>query len=167
MIEFFDYSSRRGVLVPLLPKVHALLPENAKNDKTSGQEPPEHIITWQQKIRQQVVDINRRFLVAKEGEDLAGLLFYRFQGTDIYIEDLHVSWKHRNNIQVVEGLLKKLEFDQGAKDASFYASNRVKIEHDKEILADRAREERSDGWEALGSLGQTINALRIRYTRTS
>jgi len=170
MLEFYDYSSRRGILVPLLPKVHALLAENARMDKVAGQEPPAHIITWQQAERKKLVDINRRFLVAMEGTALAGIFFYLHKktetGTEIYIEDLHIAWTHRNNPNVIEGLLKKMEFDPAVRDAVFYAGQRVKIEQDKEILASVGlKDERTDEWESLGSLQQTINTLKIRYNR--
>ena len=53
MPEFIDYSSRRGAIVPLLPKIHALLKENAEKDKLSGLEIPENLVTWRQKINRQ------------------------------------------------------------------------------------------------------------------
>jgi hypothetical protein len=165
MLEINDYSSRRGVIVPLLPKIHAMLKENAENDKLAGLEPPEHVITWTQKMRKDIVDINRRFFVALDGANLAGILFYRYDGTDIYIEDLHVAWPFRHNAGVIEGFIKRLEFDGGTKDAKFFASDRVKIESDKEILESKGFKSRGEGWETLGTFKQTVAALKLRYNR--
>jgi hypothetical protein len=117
-----DYSNRRGVLVPLLPKVHALLKEIAERDKISGLETPEHVITWQQKKRKELTEINRRFLIAMDGEILAGIFFYRYEGKKIFLEDVQTAWAYRNNPRVMEGFLKKLEYDAGTKDAIFFAS---------------------------------------------
>ena len=93
MLEFVDYSSRRGAMVPLLPKIHALLKELAEKDKLSGVEPPENIVSWRQKTSPILLDISRRFLFAMEikGQEkqLAGFLFYRCDPKEpgkIYIE---------------------------------------------------------------------------------
>jgi len=166
MIEFFDYSGRRGALVTLLPKIHALLTENAQKDKLSGISQPEHIVTWQQKKKAVLLDINWRFLVCMDGPILAGLFFYRYQGSNIYIEDLHVAWAYRNNKAIIEGLLKKLEYDANAKDSTFFAGERIKTESDKEILASVGfKQEHEGGWENVGSLSQAVNALKLRYNR--
>ena len=141
MLEFLDCSSRRGVLVPLIPKLHAMLTENATKDKTSGMAPPEHLITWRQKINAQLVDINRRFIYAMDNGSLAGIFFYRYQGTDIYIEDVQIAWTHRTNPQILEGMIKKLEYDGGARGATYFASDRIKIEANEEILAAVYRKE--------------------------
>ena len=166
MLEFFDYSNRRGVLVGWLPKIHTLLKNNALRDTLAGIQPPEHIVTWTQKMKAGLLDINRRFLVATEGTMLAGILFYRHENGNVYIEDLHVDWAFRKNPQVVEGLLKKLEFDTNAKDATFYASERIKSDADKEILASVGfKESHEGGWENLGGLSTTIGILKLRYNR--
>jgi len=166
MLEFFDYSNRRGTLVGLLPNIHKLLTENANRDKLAGIQPPEHIVTWSQKMKTQLLDINRRFLVAMEGKILAGILFYRYEGTNLYIEDLHVTWAFRNKPHVAEGLLKRLEYDANAKNAAFYASERIKTDADKEILASVGfKETHKDGWESLGSMSTAIGILKLRYNR--
>ena len=166
MLEFIDFSSRRGGVVNLLPKIHQLLKQNANNDKLAGNEPPEHIVTWSQKIKTQLLDIDRRFLVAKDNGILAGFLFYRHDGGSLYIEDLQVAWNFRNNPAVVEGLLKKLEFDAAARDAEFFASERVKSEADKEILASVGfKQVFEDGWEKLGTMTSAIGILKLRYNR--
>jgi len=168
MLEFNDYSNRRGAIVPLLSKIHAIFAENAAKDTMAGIAPPEHIITWRQKMNSQVLDINRRFLVAQEGSTLAGIFIYRYDGANIYIEELQILWAYRNNPTVLEGLLKKLEYDTGAKDATFFASERVKMDADKEKLAAVGLgDTHQDGWEKIGSLSMTVNAMKIRYNRAS
>ncbi|MCL2840545.1 MAG: hypothetical protein FWE05_07190 [Defluviitaleaceae bacterium] len=168
MLTFIDYSSRRGALVPLLPKMHKMFTENAMNDTLSGIAPPENIIIWRQKMSSRLVDISRRFLVAYDTDVLVGILIYRYDSTDIYIEELQISWLYRDNPNVLEGLIKKLEYDSGTKDATFFASERIKIEADKEKLAAVGiSEARENGWEKLGSLPVTIAALKIRYNRGS
>ena len=164
MLEIMDYSSRRGVIVPILAKIHAILKENAEKDKT--QEPPPHIITWQQDKRKELLDINRRYLVALDGNVLSGFFFYRYDGGKIYIEDIQVAWSHRNNPHVIDGFLKKLEFDPGTKDAAFYASERVKRDADKEMLASKGfKEEHEGGFEKLGTFSQASAAIKIRYSK--
>jgi hypothetical protein len=168
MLEVKDYSARRGVIVPILPKIHAMIKENAEKDTIAGIAPPEHIITWTQKMRKLLMDIKRRFLVASDGGNLAGIFFYRYDETKIYIEDLQIAWAYRNNPGVIEGFLKRLEFDAGTKDATFFVSERVKIEADKEILAAKGFKETHDGgWEELGSLQKTAAALKLRYNRSA
>ena len=167
MLEFFDYSSRRGALVTLLPKIHALQTENAQKDKLAGIAPPEHIVTWQQKKKAILLDIKWRFLVALDNETLLGIFFYRYEDTNIYVEDLHISYSQRDNKTIVEGLLKKLEYDINAKEATFFAGERIKSESDKEILASVGfKEQHEGGWENIGTLSQAVNTLKIRYTRT-
>jgi hypothetical protein len=183
MLEINDYSSRRGVLVPLFPKIHAMLKENSERDKFSNLEPPEHLIIWQQKIRQVILDINRRFIVAMDGGNLAGIFFYRIGKVDgvgkidgigkvdgnegkIFIEDVQAAWSYRNNTHIIDGFLKKLEFDKHSKDATFYASQRIKIDYDKELLAAKGfKTVHEDGWEKLGTYSQAAGAIKIRYNR--
>jgi len=160
MLEFFDYTTRRGALLPFIPKIYEMFKENAQKDSAAGYQMPEHIITWKQKINSQLVDINRRFLIAADGDNLAGLLFYRYEKTDIYIEDLQLSWIFRNNAQVLEGLLKKVEYDPLSKEAIFFASNRLKVDVDAELLKTKR-----DEWENLGSYREAANLLKIRYNR--
>jgi hypothetical protein len=165
-MEFHDYSNRRGVLVPLLPKVHAMYKENSVRDRLSAIEPPEHLITWQHKQREILVDINRRFLVALDGNTLVGVLFYRHAGKDIYIEDLQIAWPYRNNPHIIDGFLKRLEYDPLTKEAVFYASERIKIEADEEVLVAKGlKKKHIDGWENLGSFSKASLALKLRYNR--
>lgn len=158
LIEVFDHSNRRGALVPMLKNIHALIGENVS--------PMENMILWSHKMRKILLDINWRFLTAMSGNDIAGLLFYRYEGNNVYIEEMHVSLAHSKNPQVIEALLKKLEFDPGVKDATFYANDRMKLEANKEILAGVGfRDELEGGWECLGDFSATINTIKLRYTR--
>ncbi|MCL2577219.1 MAG: hypothetical protein FWE27_04115 [Defluviitaleaceae bacterium] len=166
MLEINDYSSRRGVLVPMLPKIHEMLKINAERDKLSGLEPPEHIIMWQQKMRKSITDINRRLFVALDGGILAGIFFYRYDGENIFIEDVHTAWAYRNNPGVIDGFLKRLEYDAGTKNATFFVGERVKIDADKEMLAAKGfKETHTDGWEKLGTREQASAAIKLRYNR--
>jgi len=166
MLEFIDYSNRRGALVGLQPSIYNMQKENALRDKLSVIHPPEHIVTWSQKMKANLLDIHRRFLVAMDGKVLAGILFYRYQGTHLYIEDLQIAWAYRKNWAVVEGLLKKLEYDTNAKDATFFASERIKSDADKEILASVGfKETHEGGWENLGGMSAAIGQLKLRYNR--
>jgi hypothetical protein len=169
MLEIHDYSSRRGVLVPLLPKIHAMTKDNVAKDKLTNLEPPEHVVTWTQKMRKVILDINRRFIVAVDGGNLAGIFFYRSDlrvGKKIFIEDVQVAWAYRNNPHVIDNFLKKLEYDQNTKDATFYASERIKIDHDKELLAAKGfKTTHEDGWERLGTFSEAAGAIKIRYNR--
>ena len=111
-------------------------------------------------------DVNRRFLVALDGPVLAGVFFYRYEGSNIYVEDLQINWAYRNNPKVLEGLLKKLDYDHGTKDAIFYAGERIKAEADKEMLASVGiKEVHENGWEQLGKLSSAVAALKLRYNR--
>ncbi|MCL2203899.1 MAG: hypothetical protein FWB88_08170 [Defluviitaleaceae bacterium] len=175
MPEFIDYSSRRGAIVSLLPKVHALLKELSVKDKLCGLEPPETLVMWRQKINPLLLDINRRFLFAMEiaGPDkreILGYMFYRYDGSGperVYIEDMQVAWRHRRNAGVVAGLILKLEKDPRTKNAVFYGGERLRVTTDKELLANVGfKETFPDGWEPLGNLKEATGALRIRYTRS-
>lgn len=166
MIEFTDYSSRRGAVVALLTDMHAMLTENAKKDTLGVTTAPEHIVSWKQKVNATLRDVNRRFVVATEVNKLVGVFFYRYEGTNLYVEDLHVAWAYRHNAKVVEGLLKKLDFDPMAKDAMFFAGERVKVESDKEILASVGfKQQHEGGWENLGNMTSAVGALKLRYSR--
>jgi len=166
MLEFIDYSSRRGALVGLQQSIYNMQKDNALRDKLSGIQPPEHIVTWSQKMKVNLLDINRHFLVAMDGKVLAGILFYRYQGANLYIEDLSVPWAYRKNPKVIDGLLKKLEYDANARDATFFASERIKSEADKEILASVGfKETHEDGWENLGNMSVAVGKLKLRYNR--
>jgi hypothetical protein len=167
-MEIKDFSSRRGAIVPLLPKIHAMLKENAEHDKISA--PPEHLITWTQKIRKTLLDINWRFLAALNENNLAGIFFYRIDGTDAFIEDVQTALSVRNNAEIIEGFIKRLEFDPSIKNATFFASERVKIESDKEMLAAKGFDVKNiseNGCEKLGTFSQACNALKLRYNRST
>lgn len=166
MLEINDYSSRRGILVPLLSKIYTMFKENAERDKLADIPPPEHLITWQHKIRKKLLDINRRFLVAMDGGMLAGVFFYRYEGADIYIEDVQTAWAFRNNPYVINGFLKKLEYDHGTKEATFFVSDRIKVDSDKELLARKGFKDKYEGgWEKLGTFSQAVAAIKLRYNR--
>ena len=166
MIEIYDYSNRRGILVPMLPKMYEIITKNATLDKMAGIAPPEHIITWQHRVKKELTDLSRRFIVAMDCGTLAGFLFYRYQGGDVYIEELQIAWIQRNKPQILDGFLKKLELDAGTENALFYVNDRIKTEASKEILASVGlREKHEGGWECLGDRTATSTALRIRYIR--
>jgi len=171
MLEFIDYSSRRGAMVALLPKIHALLTEIAVRDKIAGITPPEHLVTWQHKARKELLEVHRHFLVAMDGNMLAGLFFYRYdkdskEKNNVYIEDVQIAWIFQKNALVLEGLLKKLEYDADARNATFFASDRIRIETNKEILASVGFKEKKEGeWENLGNFKEMANALKVRYSR--
>ncbi|MCL1843868.1 MAG: hypothetical protein FWF79_08645 [Defluviitaleaceae bacterium] len=166
MLEIIDYSSRRGAIVPFLTKMHAVIKENSLRDKLAGMKPPEHVITWSQKMRKVLLDINRRFYIALDGQMLAGVFFYRVDGGKAFIEDVQVAWAYRNNAHVIDGFLRKLEYDVSLKDSTFYASERVKADADAEMLASKGfKKKYVDGWEELGTLSQASQAIKIRYSR--
>jgi hypothetical protein len=173
MLEFIDYSSRRGAIVPLLPKVHALLKENAERDKPSGLEPPANIVTWRQQMNPQLLDISRRFVFAMEkkgaGREVVGFVFYRYdtqKKNTLYIEDMQIAWEHRNDPAILTGLITKLENDPSAKNCELFGSERLKLMADKEILAGVGfRDHFPEGWEPLGKMKEAMGSLKLRYGR--
>ena len=166
MIEINDYSGRRGVLVAMLPKIHAIMKDNAGRDKFGLTKQPEHLVTWQQKTRQTITDIRRRLIVAQDGEMIAGILFYLCDGGKVFIEDVQVAWAYRNNPTVIDGFIRRLECDPGSKDAVFFASERIKTDANTEILASKGfKKTYENGMEELGTLSQACQALKIRYSR--
>ena len=172
MLEFIDYSSRRGRIVPLLMQVYSLLKELAKKDKHYGQDPPEVFTTWRHKHASELLDINRRFIFALEtdnrGRHVVGFLFYR-HGDDnaLYIEDMQLSLAKRGEATIAAGLLAKLEYDVKAKEASIYGSERLRKMTDKEILAEVGFVESfPHGYEPLGTLKEAVGALTQRYSKT-
>jgi len=163
-METVDFSNRRGALVGLLPHIYAILKDNAANDKSLRAKAPEHMVTWLQKAKRNLTDINRRFIVCMDAMVLAGYLFYRYKGKDIHIDDLQIAWNYRGDANILNGMLKKLEYDPGTKDAIFYAGEAIKVPKDTEILESVGfvHDFGSEG-ENLGSLGATVNALKSRY----
>lgn len=155
-------------MVAFLPKIHAITKENVSKDKLTLMTPPEHFVTWQHKMRRVLVDIKRRFIVAVDGDVLAGIFFYRYGDEGkIFIEDAQTAWAYRNNPRVMDGFLKKLEYDKATKDATFYASERIKIAADQEMLAKRGATliTHEDGWEKLGTFAEMATAIKLRYNR--
>jgi len=190
MITAFDYSFRRGVLVPLLKQIYTIISQNVAGT--------ENIITWQQKMRKNLIDINWRFIIAVDGANLLGFIFYRYANSHkeqldfalcenairtlqadcrakfdttqnqiaIYIEEMQIAKGCMANQLVLDSLVKKLEQDQGTKDATLFANDRMKKKLNKEILASVGfKDVIEGGWENLGGLTSTINALKIRYSR--
>jgi hypothetical protein len=175
MPEAIDYSARRGAIVPLLPKIHALMKESAALDRLGGLEPPENFVNWRQRVGAQLLDINRKWLFSMEiagaeKRDVIGFLFYRYDAEKpdtLYVEDLLIAWAHHNDPAVLAGLLGKLENDPRAKSAAFFCGERIKAPADKELLASVGfKETFPDGWEPLGNLKEAISALKLRYTRS-
>lgn len=166
MLEFTDFSNRRGALVGLQTSIYNMQKDTALQDKLSLAQPPEHIISWMQKTKASLLDINRRFLVAMDGKTLAGILFYRYQDSNLYLEDFHIAWGYRSVPQVAEGLLLKLQQDSKAKDATFFASSQIKTDADTEILASVGfKPTHENGWENLGNMSTAIGLLKLRYNR--
>ena len=156
MVSIFDFSGRRGALVPLLPSVYKLLAQNAR--------PLPHQILWQQHMRKELVDICRHFLVAK-GEDgaLLGVFFYKTSpatGPLIYIEDFSLTPDFANPQALVDAFVAKLALDPSVSNAQFYGNTaHIKQEKDKEIL----KEAPATPWEVLGDFKQMANTLKRRY----
>ena len=164
MLKITDYSTHRGGVVTLLPKIHAMFKDNAQSDKTGVLKHPGHIITWQQQIKKQLTDINQRFIIATEGTELAGLLFYRYENGSAYIEEMQFAKTYENQTAAFDGIFKKLEMDKAAHGAVFYVSDRIKLERNKEILAAAGfKESIENGYEKLGSLAEAAAGLRLRF----
>ena len=172
MLEVYDYSSRRGVLVSFLPKMHELLKSNASKDKYSSIKPPSHYITWSHAEKIKLLDINRKFLIANVFQKFAGYLIYRLDASNnsIYIEALHIVYKHTKTVQIIEGLLKKLELDDNAKDAIFFVGDGVKMEENELILSSAMHKHEpknvvsdSNEWENVGNFAEMANIIKIRY----
>ena len=166
MLEISDYSGRRGVIVPLLPKIHALLKETAEKDTLAAFAPPEHYILWKQNAYKKLVEVHRRWLVVLDGPALAGFLFYHFETSiDVYIDELRIAWAYRNNGAVFTLLLDKFANNHEVrKVTSVFASLAVKKETSQEILASVGFGETFEGgWEPLGSLSDAVGALKLRY----
>lgn len=176
MLEVIDYSSRRGVIVPLLGQVYALLAENAEKDKLAGLTPPANIILWKQTMNRYLVDIRRRWLFVMDDTVVAGLMFFRF-GEDpqsVYIDELQIAWLYRRNEAVLAMLLDKFQSDRSVKACTqVYAGERIKKEEAKEILASVGLSESRAGKPApsdaddplLGTPREAVNALKLRYHR--
>ena len=79
-------------------------------------------------MKPRLVDVNWRFITAVDDATLVGVFFYRHGGANVYIEEMQVAYTHHGNLQVIEGFLKKLEFDKAAMDATFYANDRMQLE---------------------------------------
>ncbi|MCL2188881.1 MAG: hypothetical protein FWC16_08155 [Defluviitaleaceae bacterium] len=167
MLEFIDYSSRRGAIVNLLPQVHGLLKELSANDKLCGLEAPEGIVGWRQKMNPLLLDITRRFVFAVDtakNRKLVGFLFYRHgEAGKLYIEDMQVAFGERGEM-VSAGMLAKLEYDAKAREAAFFGSERLRKMQDKEILAGVGFVEHfANGYELLGDIKEASGALKLRY----
>ena len=164
MLKVTDYSNHRGGVVALLPQIHSMFKENALADKSGVLQNPGHIVTWQQKIKKQLTDINRRFIVATQRDRLVGVLFYRYDGTNAYIEEFQFQKRFESDVEAFDQIFKKLEIDKKSADAVFYVSRFVKLEKNKEILASAGFKEVSeDEYEKLGSFGEARASLKLRF----
>ena len=156
MIEVMDQSARRGAIVPLLDSVYKIIAANGT--------PMTHIITWKQKMSKNLVDINWRFIVAIEAGRLVGFLFYRYQGPNIYIEELHTAPDKKTDASIIQGLLAKLELDNGTKGAAFYINGRMQLAKREEMLAAVGLvPELENGWQCIGNLEEVKNEIKGRY----
>jgi acyl-CoA synthetase (AMP-forming)/AMP-acid ligase II len=144
----------------------------------SGLAPLQHIILWKQTMHREVTDIYRRWILARDGKNLAGLLFYRFgaglaSGTTgdikgaLYIHELQTAWSRRNDEVLFTMLMDKFKLDREvAACDTCYICDRVKNEENSEILASVGfKENYPDGWKPLGSAADTVSALKLRYMR--
>lgn len=170
MFEFIDYSSRRGAIVPLLPQVHSMIKELSEKDRLGGPPTPVALTTWKRKTGLSLLDVSRRFLFALRldgaRKEVLGMIFYRGEGSNLFIEDMHIAWKMRRNPAVLDGLIAKLQLDPRAQNAQFFGSERLKMVPDKEILAGVGfRDTFPDGWEPLGNSKEALGSLKQRYTR--
>ena len=164
MVKVVDYSNHRGGILALLPKIYAMHKENAASDKSGTLQPPGHFVTWQQGFKKRLTDIDWRFIVATFGGDVAGALFFRFDGGDAYIEELQLSKAFARNEAVFDQIFKKLDFDKRALGATFHAGPHVKLDRGKEMLASVGNKEApAGGYEKLGGLGEARAALRLRF----
>ncbi|MDR1664177.1 MAG: hypothetical protein LBR83_04550 [Clostridiales bacterium] len=170
MLEAIDYSSRRGVIVPMMDMIYDLIAENIEKDKQAGFPPLENKIIWKQRFRVALMEIERRWVFVMEGKLTTALLFYRFSGGDkLFIDELMVAWPYRNNKMIFPMLLDKFRFDDAVKKYSaIYAGERVRVEENAEILAAAGfKGEYENGYQLLGSLPEAVDALKMRYTGRS
>ena len=157
-MNIVDLSNRRGAIVHLLPQVYILLQKN-------GYELPNKIL-WTQNMRKAIIDINKKWLFALEGTyHLRGLMFYHLDltGKSVYLDAFE-----GNNTQILEALIDKFSNDSIVKtQESFYVSRNIKREASEEILETVGLQDESvfndEGYQMLGSLTDTLKALRVRY----
>ena len=116
MFEVFDYSARRGALVPLLPSIYKIICETKIKN-------PENIIFFKHRMSKLLIDINYRWIILNEKKSLAGFLFYRYSGEDIHITDLALSKSVSKPKDAISMILKKMEYDSGTKTADFYEND--------------------------------------------
>ncbi len=165
MLEVNDYSNRRGALVPLMPKLHALLTENAEKDTLAAYAKPENIIFWKQKMGKAFLDIGNKFLLVTDGADIAGLMFYRIENGAAYLSQLQTAWRYRHNPAVLEMMLEKFVYNNEVKAcAKVFAGENIRSPRNKELLAAVGfKETFPDGWEPLGNAAEAAGTLRARY----
>ena len=164
MLRVTDYSNHRGGVITLLPQIHSMYKENALADKSGVLQNPGHIITWQQKIKKRLTDINWRFLIATQKDKLVGVLFFRYNGTNAFIEEFQFHKNFEGDTYAFDQIFKKLEMDKKSQSAVFYVSQFVKLDKNKEILASAGFKEVSgDEYELLGNLNEARASLRLRF----
>ena len=164
MLKVTDYSKHRGGVVALLPQIHSMYKENALADKSGVLQNPGHIVTWQQKIKKRLTDINWRFLIATQKDRLVGVMFYRYDNNNAYIEEFQFHKNFEGDTEAFDQIFKKIEMDKKSADSVFYVGQFVKLEKNKEILASAGFKEVSkEGYELLGSLSEARASLRLRF----
>jgi hypothetical protein len=168
MLEIHDYSNRRGVLVPLLPKIHALLKETAEKETLAAFEPPEHIILWKQTMHKKLVEIHRRWLMVLDGPALAGFMFFHFgRDKNIYLDEIRTAWAYRHNKGVFTLLHDRFINDPHIKsktDITVYGGVNIRREANQEILASVGFEQTfENNLEPLGSPSEAAAILKLRY----
>ena len=169
MLEAIDYSNRRGVIALMLNEIYTVMAENAEKDKQANLPPPGNRILWVQRYKKIVVDVNRRWLFAMDGNSIAGFMFFRLEenGSHIYLDEFMLAWPYRHNAPVFGLLLDKFMNDRAVREASeVFAGERIRIEHDKELLASVGfKDEYENGFQSLGAPNRAADTLKIRYGR--
>ena len=166
MLEILDYSARRGVVALMLDKIYSALDENASCEKLSNAKPPGNKILWKQSYKKILLETERRWLFAMEGDKIAGFVFYRLGvGGRVYLNEFLLSPDYTSDRAVFSALLDKFFYDPSVKNcAGIFAGENVRIEHDKELLASVGfRDEYEDGFQSLGGPADAAGALKIRY----
>jgi hypothetical protein len=168
MLEIHDYSNRRGVLVPFLPKIHKLLTETANMDKSAGIEPPVNFIIWRQEYGKRLVEVNRRWLVALDGSLLVGVFFFHFLNeSEIYLDELRVAHKYRNHNAVITLFHDRFVSDFAVKKVTaVFAGPTIKKEsHQEKLAAVGFGEHYENEREPLGEPAKAAAELKRRYLR--
>ena len=153
-----DYSARRGAIIHFFPQIYELLRDYC--------ELPNKII-WTQQIKRQIVDINRRYILAVDNSKFSnakvlGFLFFKKHDEKILIDYFCVREKG-----VASALLEKFLRDDAVKAAkTFCISEAIKKEENDESLERVGLLDNSgfkDGYMEIGGYAETLKILKTRY----